>query len=111
MSTTRIHPAVFTASTTSAVVDLGEGALVGLELPSGFAGTTCSFQGSNDGVTFQDVWYVSATQVAAILTLTTLAASKNYTLSPDLLAGFRYLKLVAGSGTYTVNCIARSLWG
>lgn len=110
MSTPRVIPAVFTASATSGAIDLQEGTLVGLELPSGFVGTVLTFQGAQaiDG-TFQDIWYVGATQIAAILTLTTLAASKSFTLSPELLAGFRFLKLVAGSGTYTVNCMVRNM--
>lgn len=108
--TPRVIPAVFTASTTSSAIDLQEGTLVGLELPSGFVGTVLTFQGAQslDG-TFQDIWYVSPTQVAAILTLTVLAASKSFVLSPELMAGFRYIKLVAGSGSYTVNCMVRNM--
>lgn len=111
MSTTRIVPATFTAATTSALVDLGEGTLVGVELTSGFVGTSLQFQGSNDGVTFQNISGFnegSATPYTSIAINLVVAASTNYTFKPDLVAGFRYLKLVGGSGTYTVNCIVRT---
>jgi|SRR5215813_5777237 len=112
MSTTRIIPATFTAATTSAAIDLAEGVLVGVELPSGFVGTSLTFQGSNDNITFQAISGFnegSATPYTAVAINLTVAASNNYTFKFGLCAGFRYLKLIAGSGTYTVNCIVRSL--
>jgi hypothetical protein len=43
------------------------------------------------------------------LTLTSVAENKNITISPEMLAGFRYLKLVSSaSETLTVNVMVRN---
>ena len=114
MSTIRTVPAVFTSSTTSGAIDLGSDTLVGVELPSGFQGTSLKFQGSNDNATFQDVYGLNegvATPYTSIQIDVVVAASKSYTFKADFLAGFRWIKLVAGSGSYTVNCFCRSMGG
>lgn len=114
MSTVRTIVATFTASTTSGEIDLGEGTLVGIELSSGFQGTTITFQAASaptaQGGTYQDVFALTgaASFAAAVLTITAVAASKSLTLSPDILSGYRWIKLVAGTGTYTVNCMVRN---
>ncbi len=112
MSTVRVVPAAFTASTTSAAIDLGEGTLVGLILPATHVGTTLKFQGSDDiNGTYTDIYYIPV--LAAVLLqftgLTTLTAL-NVTLSPELLAGFKFLKLVSGSAeTLSITCMVRNM--
>lgn len=112
MSCPRKVPAVFSASATSAAIDTKEGTIVGLEIPSGYAGTTLKFQGASDpDGTYNDIYYLSGV-AATILTLTSIAASRNVTLDPKLLAGFRYLKLVSSaSESLTVNVMVRDTDG
>jgi hypothetical protein len=110
MSAARIVPAAFAGSATSAAIDIGEGTVVGLQIPAGYAGTTLKFQGANEeGGTYNDIFYLNGVAVTA-LTLTSVAENKNITISPEMLAGFRYLKLVSSaSETLSVNVMVRNM--
>jgi len=113
MSCPRKVPAVFTASATSAAIDTKEGTIVGFEIPSGFTGVSLSFKATSDADngTYNDVYYLSGV-AATILTITSVAASRQITIDPKLLAGFRYLKLVSNaSETLTVNVMIRDTDG
>lgn len=110
MSTVRKVPAVFTASATSAAIDVAEGVVVGLEIPAGYQGTTLKFQGTSDpSGTYNDIYYLNGV-AATIFTLTSVAENKNITLDFDRLVGFRYLKLVSSTTeTLTVNVMVRNI--
>jgi hypothetical protein len=110
MSTVRLVPAAFAASATSAAIDVGEGTVVGVQIPAGFQGTTLKFQGANEsGGTYNDIYYLNGV-AATVLTLTSVAENKNITISPEMLAGYRHLKLVSStSETLSINVMVRNI--
>jgi hypothetical protein len=110
MSTVRPVPAAFAGSATSAAIDISEGEIVGFEVPAGYTGTTLKLQGANDlNGTYNDIYFLSGV-AATIFTITSVAASRNITLSQDkVVAGFRFFKLVSSaSETLSVNVMVRN---
>lgn len=77
--------------TVSSAVYLGDKVPVVVRMPGTFTGTTMTFQGSPDGVTYQ------AVNVGGNAYQETVAASKDVVLDPSMFSGFRYIKLVSGS--------------
>jgi hypothetical protein len=80
-------------ATVSNAIDLGEKAIVGIQLPSALTSTALTFTASDviDGT------YNPVTKIDGNAYSITVAAAKYIVISPVDLAGIRYLKLVAGS--------------
>lgn len=77
-------------------------------MPAAFTGTTLSFLGSADGVTYVPIRYQAAASTSVALTV---AVSGAYLL-PAELSGYRYFKIVSGSAEgadRTIAIIARSI--
>jgi hypothetical protein len=76
----------------SGAILLGAGVPLALEMPAAFTGTSITFQGSDDGVTYQNLYDDAAQEITV-----TVAASRNVTLPASLLAGYKFLKLRSGT--------------
>lgn len=93
MSTVNPSTAIIPISdTVSNAVDLGEMAVVGLQVPSAITSTALTFQASSDGGTYAAVTKVDGTAYSV-----TVAASKYIVIPPADLAGIRFLKVIAGT--------------
>lgn len=94
MSTVKQAASVTIANgqTVSNGVDLGELALVGMQLPSALTSVAITFQASHDGVT-----YAAITKIDGTAYTVTSAPSKYIIIPPADLAGARFLKVVGGS--------------
>lgn len=93
--------------TVSNSVDLGEGALVGIQMPAAFTGVALTLQASHN-----DSTYVQVTSKDGTAYTITVAASKYITLPPADLAGLRYVKLVSGAaegGARDIVVMARNV--
>lgn len=77
--------------TTSDAVNCGDKPPVMLRMPAAFTGTSLTFQGSQDGVTFQEI------DAGGSAYSVTVAASKDIALDPLKFGGARFIKLVSGS--------------
>jgi len=82
---------VLSGQTVSDAIDCRGLDPVQIEVPSTFDGTTITFQGSSDNVTFQPIYDLTNIQVSL-----TATASRNYPLWGEL-AGYNYIKLVCGT--------------
>lgn len=96
--------AVFSSNATSDTVDLQpNNSLVGLHIPSGFAGATMTFTAAaiDDSTdTFREVMAVDGAAAYSI----TITANKYIPLDPRVFAGIKRLKLVAASSNnVTIN--------
>jgi len=78
--------------TVSDAIDLEGRGLTAMVMPAAFTGTTITFQGSVDGVTYQALYNASNSAVSM-----TVAASRTYLFTPGDFSGIRYLKVVSGS--------------
>lgn len=82
-------------------VDVGNGKFHGLSIPAGWAAgaTAITFQVSHDGVTWQDLYNDTGTEVSA-----TAAASRNVSLSSIALdlAPWRFIKIRSGTSASVV---------
>lgn len=80
-------------TTTSAVVDLGASALLGIEVPAALDGTTLALHGaSTSGGTYGAIRDADGVAVS----ITTAAGYKHY-LDPAITAGWPYIKIVTGT--------------
>lgn len=96
------------AGTTSAAVDTSEHEVVGVYLPTGLEGTTLAFtMAPEDDGTFVPVREAGAAAVFS----QTVAAANYVAISPNLLAGARWIKVVLASqtGAYTAQLALRRL--
>lgn len=80
------------SSTTSNAVDLTSDGLVGFLMPSAFTGTTVTFLGSPDDVSYGALFNSNAQQFSI-----TVAADRYFMLFPADFLGCRYVKFVSGS--------------
>ena len=87
---------ILNGQTVSNKVDLGELAVVGMQLPAALTGVTITFQASHD-----DVTYVSVTKVDGTTYTITVAPSKYVIIPPADLAGARFIKVVSGAAEAT----------
>lgn len=81
------------SATTSNSIDTLGFTVTGLYIPAGFEGTVIKFTGATRSASGT---YLPVYDTAGEVSLT-VAASRYYSLSPDLLAGVRHVKLVAGT--------------
>ena len=83
-------------------IDVGNGKFHGLSIPAGWAAgaTAITFQVSHDGVTWQDLYNDTGTEVSA-----TAAASRNVSLSSIALdlAPWRFIKIRSGTSASAVT--------
>lgn len=95
------------SGTTSDVVDLNLGQLVGLIFPASMTGTALTFtMSTSSGGTYVGVKDVGG---AADYSLT-VTSSKYVPIDPRVFCGIRYVKLVSGSsetGAKVITCVIR----
>ena len=88
----------------SGAVMLGAGVPLAIQMPAAFTGTELTFQGSNDGITFYDI-YDGGAELSV-----TAAASQNVVLPASALAGFNRLKVRSGTASVpTAEAAERTL--
>lgn len=94
------------ASATSDATHIGDSAVLGIEMPATFTGTTLKIHGcSTSGGTFAALQDKDATEYSA-----TVAANKRIYVDPLITAGWPWIKLVSGSSeaaARTVNLMIR----
>lgn len=96
--------ATFTASTTSAAVDLGEAVLAAVITPSAWSTGTLRVQGSADGSTFTDIKDADGD----VASFSAVPASAAYSVDISALLPYRYVRLVSSvTQTCAVTLIAR----
>ena len=78
--------------TVSAAVDLGDMSLCGLIVPT-MTGTALTFQVSVDG----SAYYVLHDSTKTAVTVTVDGTARAFYLTPQIFAGWRYVKVVSGS--------------
>jgi hypothetical protein len=97
------------ASLTSAI-DLSTsdqrcGRLMAIHMPAAWTTASLTFQGSPDGITYQNIYNASGAEYSVAA-----AASRDIILPPGDFAGFRYLKIRSGtSGTPVTQAADRTL--
>jgi hypothetical protein len=82
---------IVSGQTTSPAFWCGAKVPVSLQMPAAFTGASVSFLGSNDNDTYQAIY------VANALYSENVTAAKNIALDSNILAGFKYLKIVSAS--------------
>lgn len=89
----------------SDVIDLWGCLLGAIQTPSAMTGTALTFQGSYDGLTFNNVYDDSGTELSV-----TSGASRVILIDPATFGTIRYLKVRSGSsGTPTSELATRNL--
>lgn len=79
--------------TVSDVIDLGRAnALVGIQMPGTFVGTSLTFQASADGSTYVALYDRDGQAVSVVV-----STSRYIYLDPAIFAGVPYLKVVSGA--------------
>lgn len=82
----------------SGSIDLTGRILVAVQMPSAWTAASITFQASNDGTTFDNVYDTAGTELAA-----TVAASRYVVFDPADLASVRWIKLRSGTSGTPVN--------
>ena len=82
---------IASSGTTSTALTLQGTIPLAMQMPAAFTGTAITFQCSNDGSTFYDLYNGST------LYSVTVAASRYIALNPDIFEGVRFVRLVSGS--------------
>lgn len=77
--------------TVGAAFYVGAKVPISLQMPAAFTGASVSFQGSQDNVTYQQIYSGGAAYSEVV------AASKDVALDGNVLAGYPYLKIVSAS--------------
>jgi hypothetical protein len=98
------------SGTLSAAIDVGEGGLVAIQMPSGWDAAALTFKASNDlGGTYADV-FDGSTGLVLTVASTAAAASQYIVLNAGTFAGIRYLKIQSGTtGSPVTQTAARTL--
>lgn len=96
---------IASSETISTIADLYEMTLTAIKIPASMTGTSITFLGSDDGITFIPIHDTTNT----IRTLTIGTAACFITVNPSDYAGIRYLKVVSGSSEASERSI--SLYG
>ena len=95
----KLTATIAVSGTTSNALDIKNWTPVGMVLPSSFDGTTITFTASDsEGGTYVPVYDKTGTQISY-----TVAASRAIKIVPEDLAGFEFIKLVAGSSQTTTD--------
>ena len=81
------------SATVSSAADLNGTTLVGIDIPAGFDGTAMTFQVSSDGVTY----YTYKKLADGLAVTAVVGANASYATVPTDFAGYRFIKLVAGT--------------
>lgn len=100
----------FNSSATSEIVDLQPfNSLVGLHIPSGFSGTTMTFEAAatdDSAGTFRQVMAMDGAAAYSV----TITANRYIPLDPRVFAGLRRVRLVAAlSNNVTINVEGRPI--
>lgn len=98
---------IASSGTVSTAVDLHGHNLVGCVMPAAFTGTAITFQGSQEGTTFTDLYDTAGSALSI-----TVAADRFILFTPSDFAGVRFIKLVSGSSEgaeRTLTLIHRAL--
>lgn len=105
MNGLKFEDAVFSAATTSSVVDLERKTMLALLMPQSWTGTAVTFECSDEAAgTFTTLYKEGANVSVAV------AADKQVVLAPADFVGVRFVKLVSGSSeTGTIKVITREL--
>lgn len=89
----------------SGAVDVGDGGMVALQMPSSWTTANLTFQASIDNSTFNNVYDGSGTELEI-----TAAASRYIVLPPTTFAGMRWVKIRSGtSGSAVAQGGARTI--
>ena len=100
MTTAQIQPrlcndvtvTIADGATVSSAADMNGTGLVGITIPSTYDGTAMTFKVSSDGTNYFDFYNGAGTLAAYVV-----AASRAIGVAPADFAGWRFLKLVAGT--------------
>jgi hypothetical protein len=79
-------------------VQLGNASLVGIIMPAAWTAASLTFQGSNDGTNFFNIFDVNGAEYVA-----SAAASRYIPVDPVDFSGVNYLKLRSGTSGTPVN--------
>lgn len=94
----------------SSAIDIGDGGLVAIQMPSSWDAAGLSFQASSDPAgTYADVYTSTTAGVSTELTIGA-AASEYIALNASVFAGLRYIKIRSGTtGSPVTQTAARTL--
>lgn len=87
---------ILSGASVSAAFYVGHGQLTGIQMPTAWTAASLTFQGSMDGVTFQDIYDPSGTEVTS-----TVSASQLVTV--DKFTGAIWMKIRSGTSGTPVN--------
>ncbi len=79
-------------ATVSNSINLQGRVLIGMNLPAAISGSSMTFQSSNDNVNFNALYNNENSAISVAYT-----QGRNYTISPDYVAGVKFLKLVSNN--------------
>lgn len=82
----------------SGAVNLSGHVLVGVYMPASWTAAGLTFQGSNDGVTWANIYASDGAEVSA-----TAAAGQYISLDSNTFLGVKYLKVRSGTSAAAVN--------
>jgi hypothetical protein len=82
----------------SGAVNLGNGGLAAIVMPSAWTAAVLTFQGSSDGTNFYNLYDDTGSEITA-----TVSTSRIVALQPSLFAGLRYVKVRSGTSGAAVN--------
>ncbi len=91
---------------------IGHGMLVGIQMPTGWDAADLTFQGSVDGVTYQDIYDFQGAEVD-------VKAAASHFVTIDEFKGCPWIKIRSGTGSLAVvqnadrllTLVVQKLWG
>ena len=98
---------VAVSSSLAAAIDIGDGGLVAIQMPSAWTAASVTFQASAHlNGTYNDVYDITGTE----LSITGAAASRYIPLNASTFGGMRYIKIRSGTtGTPVVQTANRTI--
>ena len=105
--TQNLSTVIAASASVSSIVDLGGASLVGIIFPATMTGSSITFNASNDGVNFYEMYSTVGGALSVIFT-----ASAWVGIVPSDFAGVKYLQLVSNgteSSSRQITLIARIL--
>ncbi len=82
----------------AAAVNLGAGRLAGIQMPAAWDAANLTFQVSQDGVTYQNLYDATGAEIVV-----TAAAARYIALNQQLWTGINFLKVRSGTSVTPVN--------